>query len=170
MNRDTRMDAVEGVMPLAGGSTPLDGLTKSGYGPFLLLFCLFIVGFVMCTGGILLIVLGGRVAVSLFMLFMIVAGLAAAREKWASKSHTRGSRGGILNEPEKWVIVLGLWLPGKHREAILGDILEDCHEMRDRGFRERKIRSHVLWQWAIAVVKLIPASVIGAIGRLWSAR
>lgn len=168
MNRDTRMDAVEEGAPLSDGNTTLYRLTKSDYGPFLLLFFLFIVGFVMCTGGMLLIVLGGRVAVSVFMLFMIVAGLAAAMKKWAAKIHTRGSRGSIWNDTEKWTTVLGWCLPRKHREAIVGDILEDCQEMRANGLKERSIRNHAFWQLAISIVMLIPRAIIATVWRIAS--
>ncbi len=69
---------------------------------------------------------------------------------------------------EKWAIALGWWIPRKYRGAIVGDILEDCHEMRETGCREWRIRIQVIWQWAISIVILIPAAVFGSILRIFS--
>ena len=168
MNRDTRMDAVEEVISLSEGNKELDRLAKSDYGPFLLLFFLFLAGFVMCTGGILLFVLGGRLSIALFVIFPIVGIVVEARERWTLKKHRGDSRVRICNETEKWVIVLGWCLPRKHREAILGDILEDYQEMKERGLSERNIRIHVLWQWLVSVVLLIPSAIIAAVCRIVS--
>ena len=66
-------------------------------------------------------------------------------------------------KPERWLTSLCFWIPRKHREAIRGDILEDCHELRDQGFGEWRIRAHVLWQTAIAVVGLWPRVVGSAV-------
>jgi lysylphosphatidylglycerol synthetase-like protein (DUF2156 family) len=71
----------------------------------------------------------------------------------------------LAREPRKkaegWLITLSFWIPRKHREAITGDILEDCHEMREVGFGEWRIRIHVVWQLAIGVIMLWP-DVIGS--------
>ena len=163
MNRDTRMDVVEGVTSLVGDSTMLGRLTESDYGPFLLLFCLFIVGFVMCVGGMILLVIGGRISLVLFVLLQIVGIVIVVRKKWALKNQRGSSRGNIWNETEKWVIIFGWCLPRKYREAIMGDIIEDCHEMRERGLAERRILTHVLWQWSISIVTLILTFVMRAI-------
>lgn len=170
MNRDTRMDAIEDATPVGGVSTLLDRLAKSDLGSFLLLFCLFIAGFVLFTGVMTVVVLGGYLALALFLLLPIVGVVVEVRKRCTLKNHRSGSRGGTWNEPEKWAIVLAWCLPQKHREAIVGDIAEDCHEMRDRGLNERRIRTHVLWQCLISVVTLIPTYFIGAIGRLFNAK
>lgn len=65
-----------------------------------------------------------------------------------------------VDAPEKWLSNLSFWIPRKHREAIVGDIMEDCHELRKLGKSERRILAHVIWHLIIAVVTLIPASVI----------
>ena len=68
---------------------------------------------------------------------------------------------------ENWAIALGWWIPRRHRADIIGDILEDCSEMRDKGCAEWRIRIQVIWQWVIAVWSLIPAAVVGSVwGRL----
>lgn len=170
MNRDTRMDAVNGSIPLDENNTLLDDLSKSDHGPFLLLFGLFVSGFMIFTVGMLLIVLGGYLALALFVLVPIVGIVVEAGERCAFKSHKDNSRGGIWNETENWVIMLGRCIPQKHREAIVGDILEDCHEMREGGLAERKIWTNALWQWVISVVALIPACIVGSIGRLFGAK
>lgn len=170
MNRDTRMDAVKKATPVSGDSNQLDRLTKSEYGPFLLLSCLFFAGFVMCTGGMMLVVLGGRIPLVLFVLVLIVGVVVEVRERWVLKNRRSGSRSNKWNDTDKWPIVLGWCFPREHREALVGDILEDCNEMRERGLAERRIQTHVLWQWAISVVTLIPTYVMGAISRLWGAK
>lgn len=70
------------------------------------------------------------------------------------------------NKAEKWAIALGWWIPRKYRGAIVGDILEDCHEMRESGRREWRIRIQVIWQWAISVVTLVPIAMIAAVWRI----
>ena len=75
---------------------------------------------------------------------------------------------------ERWLINLSFWIPRKYREAITGDILEDCREMREKGFRERRICIHVLWQFAIAVIALWPEAMGSAVAtitkRVWGIR
>ncbi len=73
----------------------------------------------------------------------------------------------LTREPQKKaetrLISLSFWIPRKHREGIAGDILEDCHEMRELGFTEGRILGHVLWQFTIAVISLWPEAVVSAI-------
>jgi hypothetical protein len=75
---------------------------------------------------------------------------------------------------EKWLISLSFWIPRKYREAISGDILEDCHEMRDLGLGEWRIRIHVLWQLTIGVIALWPEAIGSAVAtivkRVWSVK
>jgi hypothetical protein len=58
---------------------------------------------------------------------------------------------------EKWAKSLGWFIPRKYRHVI-GDILEDCAEMRELGYTERRIKFHVVYQWLIAVITLVPAA------------
>lgn len=62
-------------------------------------------------------------------------------------------------EGKNWAITLGWFIPRKHRNDIVGDILEDCAEMREAGCTERRIKFHVVYQWLIAVVTLVPTAV-----------
>jgi hypothetical protein len=66
---------------------------------------------------------------------------------------------------EKCAVALGWWIPRKYRGLVVGDILEDCHELRQGGSGELRIYVHVLWQWAIAVGALLPVAIIGTIWR-----
>ena len=160
MNNDTRMDRGERV-------TRLDGLTRTDLGPILVLFCLFIAGLIFFAGGMILLVLNWRLALALFLLVPIVGVLfEVCYKRLVLKSHRRGSIREASNKTEKWIIILRFWIPQKHREAIMGDILEDCYQMRESGLAERRIRANVLWQLMISVVMWIPSSVIGVIGRL----
>ena len=59
---------------------------------------------------------------------------------------------------EDWTITLGWIIPRKYRHVI-GDILEDCAEMREAGCTERRIKFHVVYQWLIAVITLVPTAV-----------
>jgi hypothetical protein len=84
------------------------------------------------------------------------------------RSRTGSSLGGIFgarNKAEKWAISLGWWIPRRYRADIIGDILEDCNEMRDKSCGDWRIRIQVIWQWAIAVVNLIPAALVGSVWR-----
>jgi hypothetical protein len=65
---------------------------------------------------------------------------------------------GAKSKGEDWTIALGWFIPRKYRHVI-GDILEDCAEMRDLEYTERRIKFHVLYQWIIAVVTLVPMAV-----------
>jgi hypothetical protein len=59
---------------------------------------------------------------------------------------------------ESWLRSLGWFIPRKYRYEIIGDILEDCAEMREAGCTERRIKFHVVYQWVIAVVTLVPTA------------
>jgi hypothetical protein len=59
---------------------------------------------------------------------------------------------------EGWATTLGWFIPRKYRHVI-GDILEDCAEMREAGCTERRIKFHVVYQWVIAVIMLVPTAV-----------
>ena len=60
---------------------------------------------------------------------------------------------------EAWVKSLGWFVPRKYRNDVVGDILEDCAEMREVGCKERRIKVHVVYQWLIAVITLVPTAV-----------
>ncbi len=151
------------------GNLMLDSLTKTDHGTLLLIFCLFVTGFLIFAGGMILLVIRWYIALALLLFAPIVIVVIEVGEKWNMKNNEGGLIGGKWNETEKWAILLGWCLPRKHRESIVGDILEDCHEMRKAGLVERRIRTHVLWQWLISVLTLITASVMGAIVRLLGA-
>ncbi len=63
---------------------------------------------------------------------------------------------------EDWATGLGWFIPRKYRHVI-GDILEDCAEMREAGCTERRIKFHVVYQWVIAVITLVPTAVTTSI-------
>ena len=66
----------------------------------------------------------------------------------------------IFPNVERWVISLSFWIPRPHRESLVGDLLEDCKELRQLHCWEWRIRIHVLWQFAICVVTLLPEALI----------
>lgn len=59
---------------------------------------------------------------------------------------------------EDWTTALDWFIPRKYRH-VMGDILEDCAEMREAGCTERRIKLHVVCQWLIAVITLVPTAV-----------
>lgn len=71
---------------------------------------------------------------------------------------------------ERWLTSLSFWIPRRHREAIVGDLREDCAELRNLGMSERRLRVHVIWQLAICLFRLWPpalkAAILGALGAL----
>lgn len=71
---------------------------------------------------------------------------------------------------EKWLTSLSYWFPRKHREVIVGDLLEDCHELRALGKSEWRIRIHVIWQLALALIMLRPAALMEALKRILSTK
>lgn len=73
-----------------------------------------------------------------------------------------------VGSAEKCAIALSWWIPRKYRGLVVGDILEDCHELRQGGSGEWRICVHVLWQWAIAIGALVPVAVVGTIWRIMS--
>jgi hypothetical protein len=66
---------------------------------------------------------------------------------------------GSISEGNKWAITLAWFIPRKYRNEIMGDILEDCVEMREAGCTETRIKFHVVYQWLIAVIALVPTAV-----------
>jgi hypothetical protein len=60
------------------------------------------------------------------------------------------------SKSENWATALGWFIPRKYRKFIIGDILEDCAEMQKCGCTEKRIKFHVVYQWLIAVVTLVP--------------
>jgi hypothetical protein len=60
---------------------------------------------------------------------------------------------------ESWAVGLGWFIPRKYRNEIIGDILEDCAEMRQTGRTESRVKFHVVYQWLIAVITLVPMAV-----------
>jgi hypothetical protein len=71
---------------------------------------------------------------------------------------------------EKWFRSLAFWLPRKYREPIVGDIMEDCHELRALGKSEWRIRIHVIWQLAWALILLRPVALMDALKRMLSTK
>jgi len=72
------------------------------------------------------------------------------------------------NRTKDLIIKTSFWIPRKYREAIVGDIMEDCHELRVLGKSEWRIRIHVIWQLAIALILLRPTALVDAFKRIWS--
>ena len=64
-----------------------------------------------------------------------------------------------ISKGHNWAASLGWFIPRKYRSDIIGDILEDCVEMRKAGCTERRIKFHVVYQWLIAIVTLVPTAV-----------
>lgn len=77
----------------------------------------------------------------------------------------------LLSEPQrrvdKWIVSVSFWIPRKHREGIVGDILEDCYELRRLGKSERRIWLYVLLQFVTALVLLWPAYIKYTLSRIW---
>lgn len=57
------------------------------------------------------------------------------------------------------VVLLGWFVPRQYRNTLIGDILEDCAEMREDGCTERRIKFHAIYQWLIAVITIVPTAV-----------
>jgi len=62
------------------------------------------------------------------------------------------------------------WLPHDCREAILGDLLEDCCEYANSGVTERRIHRHAIRQILLATVYSWPAVLIVAVKRVFSTK
>lgn len=93
---------------------------------------------------------------------MLLAGLRSRLREVQGKTRTRGKA-----RAEDVAIGLGWWIPRKYRDDLVGDILEDCSEMRMLSMGERRIVVHVAYQWLIGVVMLVPtAAVMGFAGAI----
>lgn len=94
-------------------------------------------------------------ALCVLMLHLALLGVVMAlywyeiKGRFIQKTQSKG---------EHLAVSLGLIIPRKHRHVI-GDILEDCAAMRRMGHCEGHIRLHVLWQWLLIVIHLVPSSV-----------
>jgi hypothetical protein len=104
-----------------------------------------------------------QASIAISLLFLIVMFTPRPRsyvihQMISALSHQR--RG---TKPENWAIALGWWIPRKYRDDLIGDILEDCYEMRALGKSNRRIRLHIIYQWVIGVVTLVPTAVLAAI-------
>jgi hypothetical protein len=75
---------------------------------------------------------------------------------------------------ENWLISLSFWIPKRFREAIVGDILEDCIDLRKCGYSEWRIRIHAVWHFILAVLLMWPdvllSPIFGIIERAFSIR
>ncbi len=67
--------------------------------------------------------------------------------------------------PEHLLFAMSFWIPRKYREALVGDIMEDCQELRSLGKSKRRIFVHIFWQLAVVVVTLLPANIFSALKR-----
>lgn len=81
-----------------------------------------------------------------------------------------GYIGKSTRRTKNWLVTLSFWIPRKYREAIVGDIIEDCHELRALGKSEWRIRIHVIWQVIIALILLRPVALMDAFKRIWSTK
>jgi hypothetical protein len=64
------------------------------------------------------------------------------------------------SEPaESYLARLSRWVPRRHREPWVGDILEDLRDMRDEGCTEKELRRHVRWQAFCAVVERLRSMI-----------
>jgi hypothetical protein len=68
-----------------------------------------------------------------------------------------------ISKVHHWAASLGWFIPRKYRSDIIGDILEDCVEMRKAGCSERRIKFHIVYQWLIAVITLVPTAAKNSI-------
>ena len=158
---------VERQTPVSKNCTLIEKLSKTDLGPLVILFSLFITGFCLFAGFTILIVSMWYPILGAIIIAIKLVGLAEIKERWILYRQRKASKGNILKENVKWMVILKWWLPHEHRDAIMGDILEDYQEMRENGSTKRQIRTHILWQWVVAVVRLEPSSFVNAIARIW---
>ncbi len=76
----------------------------------------------------------------------------------------------VAEKTKKKLVSTSYLIPRKYREAIVGDIMEDCNELRALGKSEWIIRLHLIWQLAIALIMLRPIAIMDAFKRIWSTK
>lgn len=76
----------------------------------------------------------------------------------------------IRDRTENLISKTSFWIPRKHREAIVGDILEDCRELRELDKSEWRIRIHIIWQLVWAFILLRPTALMDALKRILSTK
>ena len=60
---------------------------------------------------------------------------------------------------------VGAFIPRCHREALIGDLMEDLRDYRAIGFTERRLVCHVIWQLAwVLVARISRLGVIAWVG------
>ncbi len=101
--------------------------------------------------------------------FMAVAGIMVASYIFLVpfQSHTENR---MLTTHETRVQRLCLWLPSDYREAILGDLLEDCDEYASRGATKKQIDQRISWEILLAVVRSWPAALAAAVKQVFSTK
>ena len=57
---------------------------------------------------------------------------------------------------------LSFWIPRRIREAMIGDMMEDCTELRNLGKSEFRVRVHILWHLILFAISLLPSMVVKA--------
>jgi hypothetical protein len=90
---------------------------------------------------------------------------AKLSQKIISVPHSKKAVHPSSDRPERLLFAISFWIPRKYREAIVGDIMEDCHELSHLGKSERRIFVHVLWQLTVTVITLLPVSVFSGLIR-----
>lgn len=108
----------------------------------------------------------GKTMLSVYLLVAgFLAGLALMGLELLIRTELNLKRDKVLltlkrkSKGEDWITSLGWFIPRKYRNDIIGDILEDCAEMREIGCTEERIKFHVVYQWLIAVITLVPTAI-----------
>jgi len=100
-----------------------------------------------------------RHEVGSFLLALLIALLLVSLfRRLAKQGDSKSARA------DDWAIALGWWIPRRYRDDLVGDILEDCCEMRMLGKSDRRICVHVVYQWLIGVLTLVPTAITTGIG------
>jgi len=61
-------------------------------------------------------------------------------------------------------------IPQEHREGIVGDITEDCQELREMGRSERRTRIYAVRQVVGGAVRAWPTALVAAVRRVFSTK
>jgi len=112
----------------------------------------------------------GKLGVSVSILLMqLLLGLFMIEITMLKRLELKLMKYGVLliikrkSKGEDWAKSLGWFIPRKYRNDIIGDILEDCAEMREIGCTEGRIKFHVVYQWLVAVITPVPTVVTTSI-------
>lgn len=125
-------------------------------------------------GALLCVAVGAMGGMAVAMMGSLAALIAVVLARDWLRKHAWSNSSSVWIPAERTVEWVGWWIPKRHREYVVGDIVEiDIPAMREAGLAERRIRRRVvfqvlcvaterfkLWKWPLIAAALAKADRI----------